>query len=165
MRKPKDARSERVALRMTPRLRYGLSLLAERKYRVTESEMICRAVEVLLKEEGLDDRGNSGLLHTPLDKLWSPNKSERVLSLCLNAPELATVDEQLIGQVLLAIKRSSTKEELKAELDKTCADFILDPVHTGELIELAEEMLVSNPKLSALFTPGSFREFLAPHLP
>jgi hypothetical protein len=159
----KKNKTSKIDARISERLRFGVELMA-RKLGISVSAYAARALEQALIADGIDRRPDAGM-YSLLDRVFSQNEGERVLALCQHAPELASTEEKLVSDVLLAIKQSATQEELKELLDKAGVDLLIGEESADELIPLSEEMLASNPKLSSAFKkPGSFVDFLLQYL-
>lgn len=97
-----NPRSELIAVRVTPRTRYGLQLLAQQS-RCSLSEAVLRAVEDRF-EHPVD-----GLVHVAtgeraptsvLDRTWSPIEHERVIRTGLLFPDFLTEAERYLWLVI-----------------------------------------------------------------
>lgn len=98
-KKPK-IRTETVGVRLPPKLRYGLVLVA-RKNGLTLSEAMMRALEAYLENDGIAAKQkDQGLMLSMLDKLWSESPAQRLLLLTEQAPEMATRDEQCFARMM-----------------------------------------------------------------
>lgn len=150
----RDQKDERLGLRMSSKLRYGLDLLAERRYRVSESEMICRAVELLLEKEGLLGKGSNSLL----ELLWSNNEADRVLALWLHAPDdLRSFDDDRAGMLIHAARTAESVDDLKHLLSKSAYELFIDSETFEKDCALAELVAQSNSALQEKFKDsGSF---------
>lgn len=161
----REQKDERMAFRMSSKLRYGLGLVA-RRHRVSESEMICRAVELLLCDEGLlSGGGKSGV--KLLDKLWSNNAAERALSLYQHAPdEFKTSEDQRLGYLLQEVRSAESVEGLTEWLKTFPYENLADIETIQQECELAELVARSNPSLAKRFRQkGSFFAWLRGVLP
>lgn len=97
-----NPRSELIALRVTPRTRYGLQLLAQQS-RCSLSEAVLSAVEDKFGS------GAEGLVHVAsgeraptnvLDRTWSPVEYERVIRTGLLFPNFLTEAERYLWLVI-----------------------------------------------------------------
>lgn len=79
-------------VRIADRLRYGAELVARRRGE-SLTNVVGRAMSLLLEKEGFDERGPGETL-TMLDRLWSPDPAERLLHLYEQTPELLTEEER-----------------------------------------------------------------------
>ena len=86
MARPKkdETKEERLGIRLTSKIRYGLRLLAER-LRVSEAEMISRCIESSLIAEDIN-----------VNKLWKSTDGQRLLALRQHAPHLLTENDMEI---------------------------------------------------------------------
>lgn len=97
MTRPRSANPKSVllTLRVTPRVRFGLDLLAQQSGR-TVSQVVGRAIDDAIgsKGEGLVivPRGERTPVNV-IDRVWSPHEHERVVRLGLWFPQLLN-DEQ-----------------------------------------------------------------------
>lgn len=87
------AKVETLTIRVSPKIKYGLELLARKQHR-TLSSVADWALSKALKEpgEGLED----GLL----EEVWDPLEPDRLVKLALKCPELLTYEEQLLWKVI-----------------------------------------------------------------
>ena len=95
MARPRSAnpRSVLVALRVTPRVRYGLKLLAQRERCSLSGEV--RSVEGLrLVAKG--ERKPTSVL----DRVWSPHECERVVRLGLSYPDLLDEEQTCLWRTI-----------------------------------------------------------------
>ena len=85
----KSPRSILLAVRVTPRVRFALELLANRE-RCSMSEVVLRTIESRIAEPGtgltLVPAGESDAVSVP-DRVWSPLEHERIVRLGLYFPE------------------------------------------------------------------------------
>lgn len=104
MPRPRSANPKSVllAVRVTPRTRFGLDLIARRSGR-TVSQVITHAVEQTIES------ANQGLVaiptgeHAPVkvvDRVWSPHEYERVVRLGLWFPGLLNEEQQYLWRVV-----------------------------------------------------------------
>lgn len=84
-RKGESTKSETFTIRLTPKLMYGLELLARKQHR-TLNGVVQWAIERVLqyKKEGID-----------YQNLWSADQAERIKILQKHAPHLLTYEEEL----------------------------------------------------------------------
>lgn len=104
MSRPRSSnpRSELIALRVTPRTRYGLQLLAQQS-RCSLSEAVLRAVEDKFERpvEGLVRVAAGEKASTSvLDRTWSPVEYERVIRTGLLFPDFLTETERYLWLVI-----------------------------------------------------------------
>ena len=110
MRKKRDpaAKSTVVTVRLDPRMRYGLDLLARKRLRTMTSVIewaLSRAIED--KENGLfgpPSNDPSGKPQNLLDEVWDPDESDRFVKLALREPRLLRFEEE---QLWKAIRENS----------------------------------------------------------
>lgn len=92
MRKRQTAKTESLTVRLSPRVRYGLELLA-RKQRRNLSSVIEWAINCLAFN------GENGLIENDvnlLDQLWDTDEIKRIKLLKLHKPDLLTYEEEVI---------------------------------------------------------------------
>lgn len=97
-----NPRSVLIALRVTPRTRYGLQLLAQRA-QCSISEVILQAVEAKFRssEDGLVCVANGERTPTSvLDRTWSPTDYERLVRTGLLFPDLLSETERYLWLVI-----------------------------------------------------------------
>ncbi len=98
-----QGKGESLTVRIEPRLRWGLELLA-RKQRRTMSSVVEWAILRAIKseDEGLDysytDREGDNVKRNLLDVTWTIEESERIANLAFNAPHLMTYEEEVLWQ-------------------------------------------------------------------
>lgn len=114
-KKPK-LRTEQVGVRMPPKLRYGLELVA-RKSGQTLSEAMLRALECYLEIDGIGltpPRRHFSLL----DTIWSESKSERFVLIA---------DSYGLGATSEEIEIALTINDIKSELKRLNPDWKCQP--------------------------------------
>lgn len=104
MARPRSSnpRSVLIALRVTPRVRYGLVLLARRE-RCSMSEFVLRTVEARLDDPVAGLRLVAEGEHQPtpvLDRVWSPHDYERVVRAGIWFPDLLDEFERYCWRVI-----------------------------------------------------------------
>jgi hypothetical protein len=73
VRKPKPkTKTACLGIRLPPKLKFGLDIVCKKRG-LTASEATMRAIELLLKAEGVDD----GLFPSRLDRLWMENMASQ----------------------------------------------------------------------------------------
>lgn len=93
-----NPRSVLIALRVTPRVRYGLELLARRQ-RCSMSEIVLQAVDARLDDVRVGLRLVARGERQPtlvLDRVWSPHEWERISRVALFYPELLQDNERYL---------------------------------------------------------------------
>lgn len=98
---PEGRKSELLSVRLTPRVRYGLDLVA-RLHRETVPEVVARAVAELFTSEhgglfvhvGDDDKFPTNLLKL----VWADLPSDRLINLALRYPSVMTLAERDLWQ-------------------------------------------------------------------
>jgi len=104
MARPRSAnpRSVLVALRVTPRVRYGLKLLAQRE-RCSLSELVLRTIEARFDDPVAGLRLVAKGERKPtsvLDRVWSPHECERVVRLGLSYPDLLDEEQTCLWRTI-----------------------------------------------------------------
>ncbi|MEI6828010.1 MAG: hypothetical protein WCK54_20655, partial [Desulfuromonadales bacterium] len=96
--RPSSGKGKLITIRLTPKMRYSVELLARVQRRNSITAVIEFAIDKLLQDQatGLVD-ADKGFLP---DLLWDENESTRFVKLCLNRPELLTYDEGVLWRVL-----------------------------------------------------------------
>ncbi len=106
-------KTDTIGVRVSPRLRFALDLLA-RKHGASLSTIMVMAAEKLIESEGLTTvppEEEKSLL----DKLWSESESERLLALLKHAPTLLTHPERTMAEVLEYISFTRDYEKYEDE--------------------------------------------------
>lgn len=93
----RSAKTEALSIRIDPRLRYGLELLA-RQQRRSVTGVVEWAIDQALRNETVTDSGTS--FDQLVKDLWSPNEVERLVNLARTFPDLMTYDEARMWAVL-----------------------------------------------------------------
>lgn len=104
MKKPSktqpDRKTEALSIRIDPRMRYGLELLA-RKQRRAVTGVVEWAIDKAFGDEVIDCADGSSLYFRPaLEQLWATNEIERLVLLATTAPQLLTFEESRVWQVI-----------------------------------------------------------------
>lgn len=87
-------KSESLTVRLSPRVKYGLELLARKQHRNLSSVVEWAVMEAIRnKQTGLLDKDNKLNL---LDKLWHIEEMMRMELLKKHNPELLTFEEEVI---------------------------------------------------------------------
>ena len=101
-RKTPDRKTEALSIRIDPRSRYGLELLARLQRRSTTG-----VVEWVLQEafktevfQHADEDREQLNLDEVLDRLWHINDVERLVALAIRKPQLLTFEESRLWKVL-----------------------------------------------------------------
>lgn len=98
-------KGEPLSIRIDPKVRYGLELLARRQRRSVTGVVEWSIVEAFRNETISDDLGNDVSFEVALEKtLWALNEPERLLRLYFGFQSLMTFDEERMAGVLLASK-------------------------------------------------------------
>lgn len=92
------SKTDALSIRIDPRLRYGLELLA-RQQRRSVTGVVEWAIERALRDESITDQG--GTFAEALRDLWSPNEFERLVYLATKYPDLMTYEESRMWRVIL----------------------------------------------------------------
>lgn len=98
MAKRPKTKTELISVRVPPKLRYGLELVA-RKKGLTLSEAMMRAAEAYLEADGIAAK-QQGEMQSTLDRVWHENELVRLVYLFEIAPNLLTKEENDIINVL-----------------------------------------------------------------
>lgn len=97
-------KTDTIGVRVPPKTRYALDLIA-RKRGASLSSLMVDAAERLIESEGMTvvRPGDKSSL---LDLLWSESESERLLALLDHAPSLLTYPERIMADVLHSIRHT-----------------------------------------------------------
>lgn len=90
-------RSELIALRITPKMRFGLELLARRQQR-TITDMAIFAIQGLFEQFFIHMQGEEVI--NELDRIWSPHEHVRLVRTALYGPEYLTDEERELWQAI-----------------------------------------------------------------
>lgn len=104
-------KTETIGVRVPPKMRYGLELLARRN-EASLSMMMTVAAERLLEAEGLTSK-SPGQLVSVLDRLWSEDEVERIKAIVKNGGGLATGKEKLQCAFIQDLEESRSLEAFK----------------------------------------------------
>ena len=103
-----NPRSDLVGIRITPRMRFGLELLAKKHDR-TLTDTVILAINEMFKTElvGLLLQPTVGYEHPVyvLDIVWSPQEHERFARVGIYFPALLTDNEKYLWQVIQETKK------------------------------------------------------------
>lgn len=100
-RKAPDRKSEVLSLRIDPRLKYGLDLLARQQRRSVTGVVEWVIGETFRKEPINDADGRERAFSEAVEVLWSENELERLLKLWFFYPSLLSYEESRMVNVLL----------------------------------------------------------------
>lgn len=106
-------KTETIGVRVPPKLRYGLELLA-RKDSASLSMLMVLAAERLLEAEGVSGKAHGQLLSL-LDRLWSEDEVERIKAIVKYGDGLASPFEKVQAQFIELIERSSSWDEFNRQ--------------------------------------------------
>lgn len=120
--RPSSGKEKLITIRLTPKMRYTVELLARIQRRNSISAVIEFALEKLLhdKATGLID-ANAAYLP---DLIWDEDETSCFVKMCLHRPDLLSYDEELIWRVIEAGKgywkefRVPDYDKIKAEWEK-----------------------------------------------
>jgi hypothetical protein len=104
-------KTETIGVRVPPKMRYGLELLARRN-EASLSMMMTSAAERLLEAEGLTTKA-PGQLVSPLDRLWSEDEVERIKAIVQHGGGLATTQEKFQCALIRGLENSPSLEDFK----------------------------------------------------
>ncbi len=98
----KAPKTEALSIRIDPRLRYGLELLA-RKQRRSVTGVVEWAIDQVLGNEAADwlINGEPISFMDAVKQVWSPNEIERLVLLGSHFPDLMTYEETRLHHVLI----------------------------------------------------------------
>lgn len=88
-------RTEVVAARLSPKVKYGLDLLA-RLHRRSIAQTVEWAVYRVVMEQDQPDAPSGAGIGKLLEELWSPSPSERLELLASKRPDLMTYEDELL---------------------------------------------------------------------
>lgn len=105
VKEPKHSKSEVVSIRMNPRIRFGLELMARQQRRSLTGVIEWLIDQALQDEDGclMRNRCKGLILRQPtnlLDEVWDPDESERFVRLAIFAPQLLTYEEESLWKEL-----------------------------------------------------------------
>ena len=149
-------KTETIGVRMPPKLRYGIELLA-RKNGSTLSTVMVTAAERLLEGEGMANKAHGQLLSL-LDRLWSESEIKRLEALQTHAPELATSKEKLQFQFLRLMTEVDSVEDFKSRFFAFGGP--VDAINDLTDETIAELLRDHSWLRPAAVTPAKFREWL-----
>ncbi len=95
-----ETKGEVITLRLTPRTRYGLELLARQQRRTLSSVAEWAFHEAFKTESIAPSTGEEKTLKEALDDLWDPVEPDRLVKLAQKYPSLLTYEEDLIWKVI-----------------------------------------------------------------
>ena len=154
----KRNKTAKIDARISDRLRFGVELMA-RKLGISVSAYASRALEIALISDGIA-RKVDGEMYSLLDRVWHPNEAFRLIALEHHAPELVTPEEEAKAKFLLLVKNSASLAELTDGLKNTSVGMLFGQGDLDELVDLATEILPTNPTLAASLSPGALAEAL-----
>ena len=97
-----QSKGESLTIRMEPRLRWGLELLARKQRRTLSSVVEWAILRSVNSEEGLEefftDREGDNVKRNLLTVTWAIEEPERIAKLAFNAPNLMTYEEEVLWQ-------------------------------------------------------------------
>lgn len=151
-------KSSALTLRITPRNKYGLELMARIQHR-TLSSVIDWVIERTLHGGEIDfmpeirmppTKGFGGLeayevlpnMNCLLDLIWSPFEHERVINLATKAPNLMTYEESLIWSKIQEQPELWNKGKLNKPLIKACWDLLNDYANSEQFDENRFESII-----------------------
>lgn len=118
-KKTPERKTEALSIRIDPRSRYGLELLARLQRRSTTG-VVEWVLQEAFKQEVFDnsDMNQSPLhLEDALNDLWQVNEVERLVALAISKPQLLTFEESRVWKVLkdtAAFWKNHQYQEFKA---------------------------------------------------
>jgi hypothetical protein len=159
-KKPK-IRTETVGVRLPPKLRYGLVLVA-RKNGLTLSEAMMRALETYLENDGIGAKPKEqGAMLSSLDRLWSESHAQRILRLVEHAPELASSHEHKIAAVLRECGITEGEEADRFMSEVVSDVFAFDSEELSLQLQSIAGTLRQHPQLADRFgSPSDFLQWL-----
>ncbi len=104
--KPKksgSAKTESVTIRLNPRLRFGLELLARKQRRSTTS-VIEWAIDQALEREDFSINNESASGVDATNNIWDVFDSDRLVKLAIYYPQLLTYEEEVTWKIIREIK-------------------------------------------------------------
>lgn len=93
-------KTEALSIRIEPRMRYGLEILARLQRRAVTGVVEWSIAQAFQNETTRDSKGSEVGFERALDRLWSPNEPERILALRFYYPALMTFEEERLAKVL-----------------------------------------------------------------
>lgn len=117
-RKPNrsESQAETLTVRMSPRTKYGLELIARSQRRTLASVAEWLFVEGMRSQSLTSLQGNPRLVAHVLEELWDPYEADRLVKLALKYPLLLTYEEDLLWKVIKEIRAFWVPKELPAQL-------------------------------------------------
>jgi hypothetical protein len=95
------AKGESLTVRLHPRLKYGLELLARKQHRTLTTVVEWALTKALEDErEGLIKHTQGGEDINILHQVWDPEESDRFVNLAMCCPELLSYEEELVWKVI-----------------------------------------------------------------
>ena len=97
-----NARSDLVAIRMTPKMRFGLELLAKQFDKTLTNTVIYAIEQLFQSEQGfiLFPKQGADLRVYALDRVWSPHAHERFALVAIQFPEMLSDEEIYLWSVV-----------------------------------------------------------------
>jgi len=102
-----NPRSVLLALRVTPRMRFGLELLAQRD-RCSMSEVVLRAIDARFEDAALGLQlvaKGERKFSSVLERAWSPHEHERVVRLGVWFPQLLDTEQAHLWRLVCETPR------------------------------------------------------------
>jgi hypothetical protein len=105
-RRGHPARTEITSIRLEPRTKYLLEVIARKQHR-TLSEVIHWSLTRSLgdEHEGVPSLGAGRNLRQAMDALWSPHEPDRLVRLGQSCPELLDYNEDLVWTYIKGVRR------------------------------------------------------------
>ena len=106
-----QAKAESITVRLDPKIRYGLELLA-RKQRRNLSSVVEWALHKAIHDQdnGLAEKDENGIDENLLYQLWDVEESDRFYLMALTRPDLLTFEEE---HLIKLIRESAWYEQLR----------------------------------------------------
>ena len=123
-----QAKAESITVRLDPKIRYGLEILA-RKQRRNLSSVVEWALQKAINDptDGLyDEKGGKMNL---LDFLWDVEESDRIYQLCTCRPNLITFEEERIVKIVIESDYFAYLNDLHKHLVGDNPQIPLPPYH------------------------------------
>ena len=95
-----ETKAEVVTLRLTPKIRYGLEILARQQRRTLSSVAEWAFFQAFKSESIRSYAGDETTLEEAIDRLWDPLEPDRLVKLAQAHPSLLTYEEELIWKVI-----------------------------------------------------------------
>lgn len=136
-----QAKAESITVRLDPKIRYGLELLARKQRRNLSSVVEWALHKAMLDQEnGIIEKSENGLLY----QLWDIEESDRFILMALIRPDLLTFEEEHLFKLIResawyeymqinteALPSSEAQQKLKEQLREHFPTF--KKISIGEL--------------------------------